>query len=107
MGGWITLNASEAHGGVIACPSVRYLPSDGYYYTVSGGSIVQLQRSKDLLKWEKASIPFIQASPADILVASSVMSSAAKNLERSHANLSFPFREKWDRDSNDADFCCE
>ena len=50
--GWITLPAAKAHGGALACPSVRYLPSDGYYYTVSGGSIIPLMRSKDLLVWE-------------------------------------------------------
>ena len=51
---WVTLPASEAYDGVEACPSVRYLPSDGYYYTVSGGSKVPLMRSRDLLKIKKA-----------------------------------------------------
>ena len=108
--GWITLPSSAAKGGSLACPSVRYLPSDGYYYTVSCGHIIPLMRSKDLLTWETASgpsAPFIQSSPADILVASSVMKSAAENLAKGHANLSFPHRVIWDKDANDADLCCE
>ena len=32
--GWKSLPPSQAKGGVLACPSVRYLPSDGYYYTI-------------------------------------------------------------------------
>ena len=52
--GWITLPAEKAKGGALGCPSVRYLPSDGYYYTVSGGNIIPLMRSKDLLSWETA-----------------------------------------------------
>jgi len=105
--GWVTLSSDRASGGSLACPSVRYLPSDGYYYTISGGSKIVLQRSRDLRHWVRASEVFVQPSPADVMVASTVMSSAADNLRRSHANLSFPFRALWDRDSNDADFCCE
>ena len=110
--GWITLTKQQAHGGSVACPSVRYLPSDGYYYTVSGGHQVILQRSRDLLHWEKPdpadpAVPFIQASDNDTLVASGVMDSAASNLARGFANLSFGNRTEWDHDSNDADLCCE
>ena len=161
--GWLTLPASKAHGGSEACPAVRYLPSDGYYYTVSGGNRIPLMRSKDLLTWETAqgpATPFIQSSgqsadssptfeetrhatvaqssqsprgtvllcqpsrggvlslpmrvcvfvffaAGDIAVASSVMHSAAANLVRGHANLSFPSRAIWDKDANDADLCCE
>ena len=53
--GWVTLPSSAAHGGSLACPAVRFLPSDGYYYTVSGGSIIPLQRSRDLLNCESIS----------------------------------------------------
>ena len=108
--GWITLHSSRAHGGSLACPSVRYLPSDGYYYTVSGGHVVELMRSKDLLTWETSkgpASPFIQASPGDIRVASDIMHSAASNLRKGHANRSFPHRAEWDLDANDADLCCE
>ena len=107
--GWSSLPAAAAAGGVSACPSVRYLPSDGFYYTVSGGHTVALQRSRDLLTWEasKTAAPFLQSSPADVRTASAVMASAADNLRRSSANLSFPNRSAWDRDSNDADLCCE
>jgi len=109
--GWSTLNREQAHGGSLACPSVRYLPSDGYYYTISGGHTVILQRSRDLLQWEQqpvgAAAPFIQASANDTLTASSIMHSAAENLVRAHANLSIPNRSRWDHDANDADMCCE
>jgi len=107
---WVTLPASKAYGGIEACPSVRYLPSDGYYYTVSGGSKIPLMRSRDLLVWETAAgpaTPFIQASLGDVKTAGSVMASAASNLVKGHANLSFPFQSQWDHDSNDADLCCE
>lgn len=108
--GWLTLPAAKASGGSLACPAVRYLPSDGYYYTVSGGNAISLMRSRDLLTWETASgpaAPFIQASAADIKVARNVMSSAAANLAYGQANLSFGNRSIWDKDANDADLCCE
>eukprot|EP00040_Diaphanoeca_grandis_P015097 m.76873 g.76873 ORF g.76873 m.76873 type:complete len:405 (-) comp24947_c0_seq1:283-1497(-) len=105
--GWSTLTKDKAHGGVLACPSVQYLPSDGYYYTVSGGNVIPLKRSRDLLSWETAGLMFIQPSEDDVLTASSIMTSAAENLIRGNANLSFPFRSKWDHDANDADWCCE
>ena len=68
-----------------------------------------LQRSRDLLTWEtsKTAAPFLQSSPGDVRTASAVMASAADNLRRSSANLSFPNRSAWDHDSNDADLCCE
>lgn len=108
--GWVTLTAAQAHGGSRACPSVRYLPSDGYYYTVSGGNTIALMRSRDLLSWETASgpaAPFIQPSKDDVAVAEDVMDSAAENLCRGHADLSLPYWSQWDHDSNDADLCCE
>lgn len=105
--GWVTLPPSQAKGGVEACPSVRYLPSDGYYYTGSGGRKIVLQRSKDLLHWEQANRTFVEPSQNDTRVASEFMQSAAQNLENGNASLSFPYRSKWDIASNDVDFCCE
>ena len=44
----------------------------------------------------------------DVLTASDVMSSAHQNLLNGHAyNMSIPNWGEWDRDSNDADWCCE
>ena len=113
--GWMTLSAHNASGGVLACPSVIYVPSDGcaaapilptlpllcaagplvgtplrscsplpcrYYYTVSGGSAIPLQRSRDLLRWQKAPQTFIRPSSEDVLTASGVMASARDNLRR-------------------------
>jgi len=106
--GWITLPASKAKGGVLACPSVIYVPEDGYYYTISGGNHIPLQRSKDLLQWTAASEMFIRASEGDVRTASDMMSSAHDNLLRGHAyNQSIPNWSKWDKDSNDADWCCQ
>jgi hypothetical protein len=114
--GWITLNSTGskyyASGGVDACPSVAYIQSDGFYYTVSGGGRIRLQRSRDLVHWESppASLahasPFVQPSEGDTITADWVMRSAAENLRKGHASLSFPYRNKWDHDSSDSDFCC-
>lgn len=106
--GWVTLTSDKAKGGVLACPSVIYVPSDGYYYTISGGNYIPLQRSRDLLEWERAAEVFIRASPGDVRTASDMMASAHDNLVRGHAyNESIPNWSKWDHDSNDADWCCE
>lgn len=109
--GWITLPKNQSHGGVLACPSIRYLPADQYYYTVSGGHTVVLQRSKNLLSWERASgsaTPFIQNSPGDVRVATDMMKSAWDNINHMpNANISLAHRESWDHDANDADLCCE
>jgi len=106
--GWITLSHTAAHGGAVACPSVIYVPSDGFYYTVSGGNTIPLQRSKDLLTWHRAGEIFIKPSQGDVRTAGDVMSSAHQNLLNGHAyNMSIPNRGRWDVDSNDADWCCE
>ena len=100
---------SGPFGGSTECPSVRYLPSDGYYYVISGGHTVELARSKDLLSWEASnqSTLFIMPSSRDVLAATSVMKSAATNLQKGGWYLSAPHRQMWDHASNDADMCCE
>lgn len=53
--------------------------------------MIPLQRSKDLLTWQKASQLFIQPSAEDVVTASDVMSSAHDNLLRGNAyNQSIP-----------------
>jgi hypothetical protein len=125
--GWTTLPKSTAFGPAAhisgwGCPSVRYFSP--YYYVIGGGHVVQLGRSKDLMKWEMAtpelgsgfSSDFIRPSERDNLTASSVMRTAAQNhLSAGRTSEphdigdgpSVPNRTKWDLDANDADFCCD
>eukprot|EP01059_Diplonema_ambulator_P019864 TRINITY_DN3352_c0_g1_i1.p1 TRINITY_DN3352_c0_g1~~TRINITY_DN3352_c0_g1_i1.p1 ORF type:complete len:352 (+),score=82.27 TRINITY_DN3352_c0_g1_i1:35-1090(+) len=105
MKGWVLLDQSKYKGGVAACPTVRYLPSDGYYYTVSGGHVVYLQRSKDLQHWEQASTNFVQPSDADARIPPYVGSVGNFNFPPSWNSLAN--RDKWDHNSNDCDLCCE
>jgi hypothetical protein len=120
--GWVTLPAANASVPQCPegcqCPSIRYLPSDGFYYVITGGHSVWLLRSKDLQTWEQpaaARTPFIAPSADDGLVAS--IGGGPENVRRSDfwyaargqnttsamlANL-----EDWDWNSNDADVCCE
>jgi len=59
-GSWTYLQPTKyilpalGHGsnGAGACPSVRYIPSTGYFYVITGGDKVYLLRSKDLITWE-------------------------------------------------------
>eukprot|EP01065_Artemidia_motanka_P051581 TRINITY_DN9129_c0_g7_i1.p1 TRINITY_DN9129_c0_g7~~TRINITY_DN9129_c0_g7_i1.p1 ORF type:complete len:355 (+),score=109.44 TRINITY_DN9129_c0_g7_i1:111-1175(+) len=56
-GGWRALAADKVIGGPGthgACPSIRYVKEDGYYYVVSGGLSVYLDRSRNLTAWEPA-----------------------------------------------------
>eukprot|EP01064_Diplonema_japonicum_P018415 TRINITY_DN2709_c2_g1_i1.p1 TRINITY_DN2709_c2_g1~~TRINITY_DN2709_c2_g1_i1.p1 ORF type:complete len:375 (+),score=93.93 TRINITY_DN2709_c2_g1_i1:65-1126(+) len=104
--GWVLLDQQKYRGGVAACPSVRYLPSDGYYYTVSGGHVIYIQRSKDLQNWEKAPAPFVQPSPGDVRIPPFV-GSIANYGENPSTWVSMANRDKWDHNSNDCDLCCE
>jgi len=36
----------------MSCPSIRYIPTTGFYYVITGGDKVILVRSKDLKNWE-------------------------------------------------------
>jgi len=58
------LGGPGTHG---ACPTLRYFPGSGYYYVISGGLSVYLDRSKDLSSWEPSSDRGIvlQASKAE------------------------------------------
>jgi hypothetical protein len=39
-------------GGYGSCPSIRFDPSTGYYYVLTGGNEIAILRSLDLQKWE-------------------------------------------------------
>lgn len=118
--GWITLNKTYGIPNCpegCQCPSIRFLPSDGYYYILTGGHNIWLLRSKDLQKWEEPEIkPFIAPSIGDGVVASPAVGNpatidasdewyAAHSMNTTHemlANLN-----DWDHNSNDADMCCD
>ena len=103
---WITLDSAVYKGGVVACPSVRYLPSDGYYYTISGGTHIHIQRSKDLKTWEESKNLFIVPSVEDVKVPN--VTNSKYNFDQEPTSWwSIGNQSKWDHDSNDADFCCE
>eukprot|EP01060_Flectonema_neradi_P007605 TRINITY_DN15335_c2_g2_i1.p1 TRINITY_DN15335_c2_g2~~TRINITY_DN15335_c2_g2_i1.p1 ORF type:complete len:355 (+),score=53.78 TRINITY_DN15335_c2_g2_i1:56-1120(+) len=104
--GWQLLDNSTFKGGVEACPSVRYLPSDGYYYTVSGGVRVVLQRSRDLQTWERASVDFLAPDANDSHVPN-VVNGVGNIKMQPGAENSLRNLNKWDNDTNDADLCCE
>jgi len=105
--------------GGCQCPSIRYLPSDGHYYVISGGHNIWLTRSSDLVHWEIAGgrTPIIVPSPGDGIVAGQSVVGAPFNIQRADAfyasrgkNTStqmLSHLNNWDFDSNDADFCCE
>ena len=113
--GWYTMPVGT---GWFGCPSIQFLPSDGYYYVVQGGKDVTITRSQTLFQADSGECmrgggPFIQPSPADGQVApfanfsesvasSNVTSVMLANLRQ--ANFS---ARQWDFDSNDADICCE
>jgi hypothetical protein len=112
--GWYTMPTGT---GWFGCPSIRYLPSDGYYYVIEGGKDVTITRSKTLFQADSGERmsrdePFIQPSPADGLVApvanfsASVTSSNASAMLADLRQANFSARQ-WDFDSNDADVCCE
>ena len=101
--GWHSLGK---RGGGFACPSIAYLPSDGYYYVISGGHTVDLQRSRDLQTWEKAGEHFIQNGPADAQI-TALVDGPTNIAHVPNASVSLENRSRWDHDANDGDFCCE
>ena len=53
-------------------PSIRWNPLDGLYYTILGGSHVELVRTRDFKTWERSPVRCIQyhntrQSPARVL----------------------------------------
>jgi hypothetical protein len=52
--------------GLGACPAIKFLPHDQYYYVIFGGAPhVYLARTKDFVHWEQPQQPFIQPSHQD------------------------------------------
>ena len=119
--GWVTLPSANASVPQCPegcqCPSVRYVPSDGFYYVVTGGHNIWLLRSQDLRTWEQPAMrtPFLAPSADDGLVPSIV--GGPQNLERSNrwyaahgrntTSVMLAHLGDWDWNSNDADWCCD
>jgi beta-glucosidase-like glycosyl hydrolase len=119
--GWGVLpppvGAPNCPGGC-QCPSIRFLPSDGNYYVVSGGHSIWLMRSADLVHWEVAGnrTPIIKPSAGDGGVVNGLGGSPAnlnaadkfyREKGRNTSREMLQHLENWDFNSNDADFCCE
>ena len=104
--GWIALNSSKYKGGSYGCPSVRYLPHDGYYYVVSGGKKIYLQRSRNLQDWELAVSPVVEPSRNDSHV-TNLVNGVQNILMQPNASYSLSHLSDWDNNTNDADLCCE
>ena len=91
--------------GLGACPAVKYVPNDGYYYVIfAGAPFVYLIRTRDFLSWEQPQQPFIQPSSDDNQTSQYVgnPTTMARNGPSWWKTLS-----RWDWNSNDADMCCE
>jgi hypothetical protein len=57
-------------GQVGSCPSVRYDPSSGYFYVLTGGYVIFVLRSTDLRgPWELAATPLLSPDAADCALA--------------------------------------
>jgi|EP01043_Picozoa_sp_COSAG02_P012180 hypothetical protein len=97
-----------------ACPTIRYIPDDDYYYVISGGLSVWLDRSRNLSHWEpsKRNGVVLQTSVNDTQIqrASSVSweykprASERTLLEQAAAAFSAPKPScSWDCDASDVD----
>jgi len=91
--------------GVGACPSVRYVPSTGYYYVVSGGNDVYITRSKDLMNWELGKYNGGAILSPDPAGDCKVMSRdwTAWNPPNATRELLVNKCNTWDKDADDAD----
>ena len=49
----------SAARGFGACPAVHYGEEDGFFYVISGGSVIALSRTKDLETWEHTAAPLV------------------------------------------------
>lgn len=120
--GWTTLGRSYGVPGCpegCQCPSIRFLPSDGHYYILTGGHNIWLLRSPDLQHWEQPPserTPFIAPSLADGQVADGFVGNPATIAESDDWFLArglntttemLQHLTDWDWNSNDADMCCE
>jgi len=91
--------------GVGACPTIRYVPTTGYYYVISGGNNVYITRSKDLINWELGHYnggTVLSPSPAEDC---KVMSRdwTAWNPSDATRTLLVQKCNTWDKDADDAD----
>lgn len=115
--GWELINSTAPHapcGG----PSMRYNPTDKYYYILTGGHHVELLRTQDFHTWQTSTpSPFLQPSANDTQVAPYCNFAAEASIKgsppRGQIAKKVPFVpywrdnwKAWDKNSNDADICC-
>ena len=91
--------------GLGACPSVKYLPADGFYYVIfAGAPFVYVVRTRDFVTWEQPEQPLLRPSQDDARASPFVGNPATM---AAHAPSWWRTVSRWDFNSNDADMCCE
>jgi len=122
--GWRVVQSTPPPRGSGGGPAFTYSDADDFFYILTGGHWVQLFRTRDFVSWQESSpAPFIFPSADDALVspfAGFAAAAAAKGSppqRRVGVPENFPFVPfdpvwtanwtAWDRNSNDADFCCQ
>eukprot|EP01013_Petalomonas_cantuscygni_P016912 TRINITY_DN33992_c0_g1_i1.p1 TRINITY_DN33992_c0_g1~~TRINITY_DN33992_c0_g1_i1.p1 ORF type:complete len:456 (-),score=51.33 TRINITY_DN33992_c0_g1_i1:414-1604(-) len=113
--GWEILPLADASGAPLvrdahqrfgifdagACPAFKYNSADRFFYATSGGDLVTVARSRDLVLWEMSHDLFLYPTAEDANVSQyGGIAQWLGPMER--LMLSVPSR--WDTDSNDADF---
>lgn len=121
--GWTLLPDTAAPPGApCGGPSMRFSPTDNFYYILTGGREVYLYRTQDFKNWEESSpSPFISPSAEDALISPFSNFAAVATVKGSPPNkyvgVPEPFPRRpfvpywgnwtaWARNSNDGDICC-
>jgi len=110
-GKWELLNdtffiKSEGGNNIGSCPTVRYVPSTGHFYVITGGSSVWIIRSQDLKHWERGHYndgKILSPNNADDCKVISSEWSAWKPTEKASNLLSMSQCTHWDTNNSDAD----
>jgi hypothetical protein len=102
--GWVKpLTGTKPPHAPSGGPSIRY--SEGYYYTITGGSTVDLFRSNDLTNWVASPHnPMIKPTTPDANIAP--LAGFNRSYERKGFGPMHDCPSCWDHNSNDGDLCC-
>jgi len=111
LGKWELLNdtyfiKSEGGNNIGSCPTIRYVPTNGYFYVLTGGFNVWIIRSLDLKSWERGHYNegrILWPSPADDCKVISPQWSAWKPTEKAQNLLSMAQCPHWDTNNSDVD----